>query len=111
MEHTALDVALDTVVTHAAATGRTPLLGDVAAALNNPAALGNPAALYEAAGMMSGRLGDAARDLRRWAKRDAPRTRRLVRAPVRGQVKRGNACRAYGGSRARSSVTLTGGQR
>lgn len=36
MEHTGLDVALDAVVTRAAATGRTPLLGDIAATLNNP---------------------------------------------------------------------------
>ncbi|NEB01964.1 ATP-binding protein [Streptomyces sp. SID13726] len=53
MEHTGLDVALDTVVTRAAATGRTPLLGDIAATLNNPHQLD------EAGGLMSGRLGDA----------------------------------------------------
>ncbi|CAM5654928.1 hypothetical protein SPURM210S_00931 [Streptomyces purpurascens] len=47
MEHTALDVALDAVVTRAADTHRTPLLGDVAAALNNPHELD------EAAGTMS----------------------------------------------------------
>ncbi|MFD8114394.1 ATP-binding protein [Streptomyces microflavus] len=57
MEHTALDVALDAVVTRATETHRIPLLGDVAATLNDPAALD------EATGMMSGQLGDAARDL------------------------------------------------
>ncbi|MFJ9667665.1 ATP-binding protein [Streptomyces sp. NPDC101219] len=71
MEHTALDVALDAVVTRAAATGRTPLLGDVAATLNNPSALD------EAAGMMSGQLGDAARDL-------AHAMRRLVHGDLAG---------------------------
>ncbi|MEV5878055.1 ATP-binding protein [Streptomyces sp. NPDC052101] len=68
MEHTALDVALDAVVTRAAATGRTPLLGDVAAALNNPAVLD------ETAGMQ---LGDAARDL-------AHAMRRLVHGDLAG---------------------------
>lgn len=71
MEHTALDVALDAVVTGAAYTHRTPLLGDVAATLNNPAALD------EAAGMMSGQLGDAARDL-------AHAMRRLVSGDLAG---------------------------
>jgi type IV secretory pathway VirB4 component len=71
MEHTALDVALDAVVTRAAETGRTPLLGDVAAALNNPKQLD------EAAGMMSGRLGEAARDL-------AHAVRRLVHGDLAG---------------------------
>jgi type IV secretory pathway VirB4 component len=71
MEHTALDVALDAVVTRAAETGRTPLLGDVAAALNNPEQLD------EAAGMMSGRLGEAARDL-------AHAVRRLVHGDLAG---------------------------
>ena len=71
MEHTALDVALDTTVTRAAGTNRTPLLGDVAAALNNPEALD------EAAGMMSGRLGEAARDL-------AHAMRRLVHGDLAG---------------------------
>ncbi|ULR48465.1 VirB4 family type IV secretion system protein [Streptomyces deccanensis] len=71
MEHTALDVALDTVVAHAAATGRTPLLGDVAAILNDPGALD------EAARMVSGQLGDAARDL-------AHAMRRLVHGDLAG---------------------------
>ncbi|MFJ8794592.1 ATP-binding protein [Streptomyces sp. NPDC102462] len=71
MEHTALDVALDAVVSRAAATGRTPLLGDIATVLNNPTQLD------EAAGMMSGRLGDAARDL-------AHAMRRLVHGDLAG---------------------------
>ncbi|MFI0776191.1 VirB4 family type IV secretion system protein [Streptomyces sp. NPDC021212] len=71
MEHTALDIALDTVVTRAATTNQTPLLGDIAATLNNPAALD------EAAGMMSGQLGDAARDL-------AHAMRRLVHGDLAG---------------------------
>ncbi|MCE4948570.1 ATP-binding protein [Streptomyces albulus] len=71
MEHTALDVALDTVVTHATGENRTPLLGDVATVLNNPAALN------ESAGMMSGQLGDAARDL-------AHALRRLVHGDLAG---------------------------
>ncbi|MFE1407836.1 ATP-binding protein [Streptomyces sp. NPDC058770] len=71
MEHTALDVTLDTVVARATDTGRTPLLGDVAAALNNPRALD------EAAGMMSGQLGEAARDL-------AHAMRRLVHGDLAG---------------------------
>ncbi|MCC2276217.1 ATP-binding protein [Streptomyces sp. ET3-23] len=71
MEHTALDVALDAVVTHAAATGRTPLLGDIAATLNNPASLD------AAGGTMSGHLGDAARDL-------AHALRRMVHGDLAG---------------------------
>lgn len=71
MEHTALDVALDAVVTRAADTHRTPLLGEIAATLNNPHALD------EAAGMMSGQLGDAARDL-------AHAMRRLVHGDLAG---------------------------
>ncbi|MFF9001568.1 ATP-binding protein [Streptomyces achromogenes] len=71
MEHTALDVALDVAVTQAAGTGRTPLLGDVAAALNQPARLD------EAAGTMAGQLGDAARDL-------AHAVRRLVHGDLAG---------------------------
>lgn len=71
MEHTALDVALDAAVTRAAEAGRTPLLGDVAAALNNPEQLD------EAAGMMSGRLGEAARDL-------AHAMRRLIHGDLAG---------------------------
>ncbi|MER5782653.1 ATP-binding protein [Streptomyces mobaraensis] len=71
MEHTALDVALDAVVTHATTTGRTPLLGDIAATLNNPAALDT------AGGAMSGHLGDAARDL-------AHALRRMVHGDLAG---------------------------
>ncbi|MET9294367.1 ATP-binding protein [Streptomyces sp. NPDC003077] len=71
MEHTGLDVALDTVVSRATATGRTPLLGDIAATLNNPAEL------VAAGGTMSGRLGDAARDL-------AHAMRRLVHGDLAG---------------------------
>ncbi|MGW1601277.1 ATP-binding protein [Streptomyces eurythermus] len=71
MEHTALDVALDVAVIQAAGTGRTPLLGDVAAALNRPAQLD------EAAGTMAGQLGDAARDL-------AHAVRRLVHGDLAG---------------------------
>ncbi|MFC5958570.1 VirB4 family type IV secretion system protein [Streptomyces pratens] len=71
MEHTALDIALDTVVTRAADSDRTPLLGDVASTLNNPNQLD------EAAGLMSGRLGDAARDL-------AHAMRRLVHGDLAG---------------------------
>ncbi|MFJ4688884.1 ATP-binding protein [Streptomyces sp. NPDC088789] len=71
MEHTALDVALDTVVSHAAATRRTPLLGDIAATLNNPGLLDI------AGGTLSGHLGDAARDL-------AHAMRRLVHGDLAG---------------------------
>ncbi|MFF5438848.1 ATP-binding protein [Streptomyces achromogenes] len=71
MEHTALDVALDVAVTQAAGAGRTPLLGDVATALNQPARLD------EAAGTMAGQLGDAARDL-------AHAVRRLVHGDLAG---------------------------
>ncbi|MGW2594899.1 ATP-binding protein [Streptomyces sp. NPDC001515] len=71
MEHTALDIALDTVVAHAADAHRTPLLGDIAAALNNPLALD------DAAGVMLGQLGDAARDL-------AHAMRRLVHGDLAG---------------------------
>jgi type IV secretory pathway VirB4 component len=71
MEHTALDVALDAVVTQAAVSGRTPLLGDIAATLNNPDQLD------AAAGVMSGRLGEAARDL-------AHAMRRLVHGDLAG---------------------------
>ncbi|WP_405889822.1 ATP-binding protein [Streptomyces sp. NBC_00133] len=71
MEHTALDVALDAVVTRATSAGRTPLLGDVAATLNSPAELD------AAGGVMSGRLGDAARDL-------AHAMRRLVHGDLAG---------------------------
>ncbi|GAQ51639.1 MULTISPECIES: ATP-binding protein [Streptomyces] len=71
MEHTGLDVALDAVVTRAAESGRTPLLGDIAATLNNPAELDT------AGGIMSGRLGDASRDL-------AHAMRRLVHGDLVG---------------------------
>jgi type IV secretory pathway VirB4 component len=71
MEHTALDIALDTVVTRATATHRTPLLGDVAATLNRPEQLDS------AGGAMSGHLGDAARDL-------AHALRRLVHGDLAG---------------------------
>ncbi|PIM71272.1 ATP-binding protein [Streptomyces sp. JV178] len=71
MEHTALDVALDAVVTRAATGGRTPLLGDIAATLNNPDQLDT------AGGVMSGRLGEAARDL-------AHAMRRLVHGDLAG---------------------------
>lgn len=71
MEHTALDVALDAVVEAAAAVGRTPLLGDIAHTLNQPALLDM------AAGTLSGHLGDAARDL-------AHALRRLVSGDLAG---------------------------
>ncbi|MFI8308749.1 VirB4 family type IV secretion system protein [Streptomyces sp. NPDC085927] len=71
VEHTALDITLDAVVTHATATGRAPLLGDIAAALNSPAQLD------EAVGMLAGRLGDTARDL-------AHAMRRLVHGDLAG---------------------------
>ncbi|GCD41854.1 VirB4 family type IV secretion system protein [Streptomyces paromomycinus] len=71
MEHTALDVALDAVVTQAATVRRTPLLGDIAATLNDPQQLDT------AAGAMSGRLGDAARDL-------AHALRRMVHGDLAG---------------------------
>ncbi|MFJ7423374.1 ATP-binding protein [Streptomyces uncialis] len=71
MEHTALDVALDAVVSHATATGQAPLLGDIATTLNNPGLLDI------AGGNMSGRLGDAARDL-------AHALRRLVHGDLAG---------------------------
>ncbi|QYX76527.1 TraC family protein [Streptomyces akebiae] len=71
MEHTALDVALDAVVAQAATVHRTPLLGDIAATLNQPDQLD------AAAGLMSGRLGEAARDL-------AHAMRRLVHGDLAG---------------------------
>ncbi|MGW4441944.1 VirB4 family type IV secretion system protein [Streptomyces sp. NPDC004682] len=70
MEHTALDIALDTAVTRAADTSRTPLLGDVAAILNDPTALNE-------AGPSAGQLAEAARDL-------AHAMRRLVRGDLAG---------------------------
>ncbi|MVO90282.1 ATP-binding protein [Streptomyces sp. p1417] len=71
MEHTGLDVALDAVVTHATTAGCTPLLGDIAAMLNSPDDLD------AAGGLMSGRLGDASRDL-------AHAMRRLVHGDLAG---------------------------
>ncbi|MGW3009613.1 VirB4 family type IV secretion system protein [Streptomyces sp. NPDC001219] len=71
MEHTGLDVALDAVVTRAAASNRTPLLGDIAATLNDPDELDR------VGGIMSGRLGDASRDL-------AHAMRRLVSGDLAG---------------------------
>ncbi|MCX4529242.1 ATP-binding protein [Streptomyces sp. NBC_01551] len=57
MEHTVLDVALGTAVARASASGRPPLLGDVAHAL------ADGPGLDLAGGLLAGRLGDAARDL------------------------------------------------
>ncbi|MEV0445828.1 ATP-binding protein [Streptomyces spectabilis] len=71
MEHTGLDVALDAVVTRATATGRTPLLGDIATMLNSPDELD------AVGGLMSGRLGEASRDL-------AHAMRRLVHGDLAG---------------------------
>ncbi|MFD9069123.1 VirB4 family type IV secretion system protein [Streptomyces lasiicapitis] len=71
MEHTGLDVALDAVVARADATGRTPLLGDIATILNSPDELD------QVGGLMSGRLGDASRDL-------AHAMRRLVHGDLAG---------------------------
>lgn len=71
MEHTALDITLDGVVKAAAAAGRTPLLGDIAHTL------AQPALLDQAAGTVSGHLGDAARDL-------AHAMRRLVHGDLAG---------------------------
>ncbi|MGW2917759.1 VirB4 family type IV secretion system protein [Streptomyces angustmyceticus] len=71
MEHTGLDVALDAVVTHAATSNRTPLIGDIATTLNNPDELDR------VGGIMSGRLGDASRDL-------AHAMRRLVSGDLAG---------------------------
>lgn len=71
MEHTALDVALDQVVTSAEATGTTPLLGEVASVL------GSSERLDSALGEFSGRLGHAAEDL-------AHALRRLVHGDLGG---------------------------
>ncbi|MFM9371855.1 ATP-binding protein [Streptomyces sp. Da 82-17] len=72
MEHTALDVALDQVVTQVESTGRTPLLSDVAHVLNFPGhldtALGND---------RPGHFGQAAQDL-------AHALRRLVHGDLAG---------------------------
>jgi hypothetical protein len=69
MEHTALDVALDTAVATATTAGRTPLLGDIASVLHSPGALDR------AAGSPEGQLAAAARDL-------AHALRRLVRGDL-----------------------------
>ncbi|WP_129287509.1 ATP-binding protein [Streptomyces sp. GZWMJZ-114] len=69
MEHTALDVALDTAVATATTAGRAPLLGDVASVLHSPGALDH------AAGSPEGQLAAAARDL-------AHALRRLVRGDL-----------------------------
>ncbi|WP_435124575.1 ATP-binding protein [Actinacidiphila sp. bgisy144] len=71
MEHTALDITLDAVSARADATGCTPLLGDIAAAL------ATPSVLDEAAGTVAGHLSGAARDL-------AHAMRRLVRGDLAG---------------------------
>ncbi|MDT3395340.1 ATP-binding protein [Streptomyces sp. B1866] len=71
MEHTALDIALDLVVTTTHTAGTTPLLGDIAHVL------GNPDRLNAALGEPSGRLGQAAQDL-------AHAVRRLVHGDLAG---------------------------
>ncbi|MEU9484548.1 ATP-binding protein [Streptomyces decoyicus] len=71
MEHTALDLALDLVVTEAAASGTVPLLGDIAHAL------GSPERLDRALGNQTGHLGPAAQDL-------AHALRRLVHGDLSG---------------------------
>jgi hypothetical protein len=71
MEHTALDLALDLVVSQAEANGTVPLLGEIAHTLGSPdlldRALGNPA----------GHMGAAAQDL-------AHALRRLVHGDLSG---------------------------
>ncbi|MGY0488314.1 ATP-binding protein [Streptomyces sp. WG-D5] len=71
MEHTALDVALDEVVTHAEATGTTPLLGQIAHVL------GSPERLDAALGEPSSRIGQASEDL-------AHALRRLIHGDLAG---------------------------
>jgi len=71
MEHTALDVALDTIVVHAQTTGRVPLLGDIALLL------GAPDLLNDAHGDPGRRLGAAAENL-------AHALRRLVQGDLAG---------------------------
>ncbi|WP_435127262.1 ATP-binding protein [Actinacidiphila sp. bgisy144] len=71
MEHTALDLALDLVVTAAEASGTVPLLGDIAHAL------GSPDRLDHALGDQAGHLGTAAQDL-------AHALRRLVHGDLSG---------------------------
>lgn len=71
MEHTALDLALDLVVTEANASGTVPLLGDIAHALSSPERLDR------ALGNQTGHLGSAAQDL-------AHALRRLVHGDLSG---------------------------
>ncbi|NEA72602.1 ATP-binding protein [Streptomyces sp. So13.3] len=71
MEHTALDLALDVVVTDAASRGTVPLLGDIAHIL------GSPQRLDRALGDHTGRIGPAAQDL-------AHAVRRLVHGDLSG---------------------------
>ncbi|POX43395.1 ATP-binding protein [Streptomyces sp. Ru73] len=71
MEHTALDVALDQVVSHAEASGTAPLLGQVAHVL------GSSELLDASPGEVPGRLGHAAEDL-------AHALRRLVHGDLAG---------------------------
>ncbi|MEV3857589.1 ATP-binding protein [Streptomyces sp. NPDC050095] len=71
VEHTALDIALDQVVADADRRHRTPLLGDIASALNTPALLD------DGAGTATDRLSAGGRDL-------AHAMRRLVRGDLAG---------------------------
>ncbi|MGW7728155.1 ATP-binding protein [Streptomyces canus] len=71
MEHTALDLALDLVVTEAEAGGTVPLLGEIAHTL------GSPERLDRALGDQAGRMGAAAQDL-------AHGLRRLVHGDLNG---------------------------
>ncbi|MGX1760354.1 ATP-binding protein [Streptomyces lydicus] len=71
MEHTALDLALDLVVTEADVSGTVPLLGDIAHAL------GSSERLDRALGDQTGHLGSAAQDL-------AHALRRLVHGDLSG---------------------------
>jgi type IV secretory pathway VirB4 component len=70
-EHTALDVALDLVVTQADAAGTVPLLGEIAHTL------GSPERLDHALGDQAGHIGTAAQDL-------AHALRRLVHGDLSG---------------------------
>ncbi|MFC4035147.1 ATP-binding protein [Streptomyces polygonati] len=71
MEHTALDLTLDLVVTQAEATGTVPLLGEIAHVL------GSPERLDAALGDHAGHMGTAAQDL-------AHALRRLVHGDLSG---------------------------
>ncbi|NEA37714.1 ATP-binding protein [Streptomyces sp. SID11385] len=71
MEHTALDLALDLVVSQADAAGVEPLLGEIAHTL------GSPDRLDDALGNHAGHMGPAAQDL-------AHALRRLVRGDLSG---------------------------